>query len=369
MPPYQFYNEQIATALHETDSTFEFGVDWRNNDLVAIKKNNTGSRKTEIHILNRSKDYCQFSQHFPSALHETDSTFSFAMMSNADVMAICKSGSSSRMTDIHILSRSLNYNTFAEQFISGLHETDHTFEFGVLRNHDLVAIKKSGTPNGRTQVHILSRSSGYRTFTMQTDTALHQTDSTWTFLVLYNNDIMAISKSQNGSKKTKIHILSAASGYQTFSEQVTTVLPETGDNFAFASFRDNSLVAIKKNRTGSKFTEAHILSTYEPPGPHPQKPPIGIDIRKRSVCHNDIPDGWIRVDSYWDPTRCGNPSSISANVAIVTRYDDLPSGYSLWVCGGANIPLGWNIVEWGSDPTLCGPGAAPGNNIKKIQKI
>ncbi|WP_208921653.1 hypothetical protein [Streptomyces capitiformicae] len=47
--------EATGTALHETDATFDFGLaDWDRDgrpDLVALKKSNTGTNSTEVHIL------------------------------------------------------------------------------------------------------------------------------------------------------------------------------------------------------------------------------------------------------------------------------------------------------------------------------
>lgn len=46
---------QTGTPLHETDDTFDFAVgDWNRDgrpDLFAIKKSNTGSKSTEVHVI------------------------------------------------------------------------------------------------------------------------------------------------------------------------------------------------------------------------------------------------------------------------------------------------------------------------------
>jgi Group XII secretory phospholipase A2 precursor (PLA2G12) len=49
-----------------------------------------------------------------------------------------------------------NYQTFRLQTGTALHQTGGEFAFGVLPNGDVVAIKKSGTGSGKTEVHILS---------------------------------------------------------------------------------------------------------------------------------------------------------------------------------------------------------------------
>ena len=80
------------------------------------------------------------------------------------------------------------------------------FEFGVAANRDVIAIKKSGTGTGTTEIHVLSAASGYQRFSLQTGTALHQTDQTFAFGVALNRDVCAIKKSGTGSGSTEVHV-------------------------------------------------------------------------------------------------------------------------------------------------------------------
>lgn len=54
-PSLQQFILQTGTVLHETDETFAFAMaDWDGDsrpDLIAIKKSNTGTNSTEVHIL------------------------------------------------------------------------------------------------------------------------------------------------------------------------------------------------------------------------------------------------------------------------------------------------------------------------------
>jgi hypothetical protein len=101
-----------------------------------------------------------------------------------------------------------NYQRFRLQTGTALHETGNEFAFGVLPNGDVVAIKKSGTGSGKTEVHILAAASNYQSFRLQTGTALHETGNEFAFGVLPNGDVVAIKKSGTGSGKTEVHILS-----------------------------------------------------------------------------------------------------------------------------------------------------------------
>jgi hypothetical protein len=52
------FSLQTSTVLHETDQTFDFVAGYWNNDtvvdIIAIKKSNTDTQRTELHVL----DWC-----------------------------------------------------------------------------------------------------------------------------------------------------------------------------------------------------------------------------------------------------------------------------------------------------------------------
>ena len=100
--PYEVFSLQTGTALHPTDQTFEFAVA-PNRDVFAIKKSNTGTGTTEIHVLSAASGYKNFSLQTGTALHPTDQTFEFAVPPNRDVFAIKKSNAGTGTTEIHVL--------------------------------------------------------------------------------------------------------------------------------------------------------------------------------------------------------------------------------------------------------------------------
>jgi hypothetical protein len=129
------------------------------------------------------------------------------MAANGDVFAIKKNGTGSGTAEIHVLSAASGYQQFSLQTGTLLHPTDDTFTFGVAANRDLLAIKKSGTGTGSTEIHVLSAASGYQQFSLQTGTVLHETDATWAFAVAMNWDVFAIATTNTGSNSTEIHVL------------------------------------------------------------------------------------------------------------------------------------------------------------------
>src|SRR5437764_169270 len=98
---------------------------------------------------------------------------------------------------------------------------------------DVVAISKSNTSSNTTEVHVLSAESCYQNFVQQTRTGLHVTGNSWVFLLAPNRDLFAINKRNTSSNTTEVHVLSAASGYQSFVQQTKTGLGVTGSTWVF----------------------------------------------------------------------------------------------------------------------------------------
>lgn len=249
---------QTGTALHETDADFTFLVA-SNLDLFAIKRRGTGSNRTEVHVLSAAHHYQAFRLQTGTALHETDGTFAFCLAPNRDLVAIKKSGTGTHSTEVHVLSASSGYQQFSVQTGTPLHETDGTFVFCVGPKGDLYAIKRSGTGTKSTEVHVLSGESNYQQFVLQTGTALHETDENFAFAVAPNRDVFAIKKSKTGTNSTEVHVLSAADNYQRFSLQRRTALHETDGTFEFGVTPQRDLFAVKKSAAGTNSTEVHIV--------------------------------------------------------------------------------------------------------------
>jgi hypothetical protein len=250
---------QTGTALHETDDTVTFALA-SNNDLFVIKKSHTGTHTTEVHVLSSGSHYQTFSLHTGTALHETDDTFEFLLAQNKDLFVIKKSNTGSHTTEVHVLSASSNYQQFSLHTATALHETDASSSFVLAPNNDLFVIQKNNTGTHSTEIHVLSASSNYQQFVLQTGTALHETDITFEFAIAQNRDLFAIKKSGTESCSTEVHVLSASSNYQQFSLQTGTALHETDHAFAFGITHARELFAIKKRNTGTHSTEIHIAT-------------------------------------------------------------------------------------------------------------
>lgn len=279
---------QTGTGLHKTQDNFEFFfVDWDRDgipDLLAVKKSETGTKSTEVHIFSGASGFTQPILQTGTALHETDNTFQFCVTDDQDgrpdLVAIKKSRTGTNSTEVHVLSGASNFQQFILQTGTALHETDKTFQFSMVhwdssvgsgRHPDLLAIKKSGTGTGSTEVHIFSGASNFTVPLLQTGTVLHETDATFDiFAASFERssllpDLIAIKKANTGTRSTEIHVLSGRSLFQQFIVQSSSALHETDDSFAFAPVQWDKLndvieiAAIKKRITGTHSTEIHIL--------------------------------------------------------------------------------------------------------------
>ena len=101
-----------SSCLHRTGENFEFLVgDYNHNgrpDVYCIKKNGTGSKRTEVHILNGANNFQNYLLQTPTALHETDGIWQFCLGDYnrdgcLDLYCICKRTTGSHSTEVHIL--------------------------------------------------------------------------------------------------------------------------------------------------------------------------------------------------------------------------------------------------------------------------
>ncbi|WP_242058452.1 DUF4347 domain-containing protein [Microcoleus sp. FACHB-SPT15] len=266
--------------------TRDFNLD-NTTDVVAIKKSDTGSGMTEVHIMDRTNNYQSWALQTATVLHQTDNTWDFAKGDanrdgHADILSIKKSGTPNGKTEVHIMNAADNYQSWVLQTGTALHATDDTWDFQAADYNgdgftDLVGFKKSGTGTNSTEIHILDGASNYQAFSLHAGTALHQTGDNFDFQVGdYDGDglmdIAAIKKSDTPKGMTEVHVLDGKTNYQTFSLHTETTLHQTpsGWDFVMDDYNTNNsmgVIGLKGNPpTGTNTTEAHILNedtTYQ----------------------------------------------------------------------------------------------------------
>ncbi len=240
-----------GTIFHSTNDDYEFLREDMNRDgyqdIILIKKKYTGTNSTEIHVLNGATGFQSFLIQTGTALHETDQNFTFGVGDYnrdgiKDIYAIKKSNSGTNRTEIHVLNGASGYQNYLLNTGSVLDEThgEFDFEIGDINNDgylDVIGFLKRNTGSNSIEIHALSGRTNFQSFAVQTGTVLPE--------VAANNvefgtgdlnrdgilDVFLFLKSATGTNSTEIHVLNGATGFQSFLIQTGTALHETGKDF------------------------------------------------------------------------------------------------------------------------------------------
>merc|ERR1719473_991495 len=159
-------------------------MDSKDNLLGILKGPKTGSGKTEVHRLSAASNYGQFDLQTGTGLGYTNEWATFTMDSKDNLVCVLKGPKTgSGKTEVHRLSAASNYQKFNLQTGTGLGYTNEWADFTMDSKDNLVCVLKGPTTgSGRTEVHRLSAASNYKSFNLQTGTALHYTDANWNFV-------------------------------------------------------------------------------------------------------------------------------------------------------------------------------------------
>jgi hypothetical protein len=128
-----------------------------------------------VHVLTAASNYQQFSLQTGTKLAETGDSFAFVLAGNRDLFAIKKSNTGTKSTEVHVLAAASNYQQFSLQTGTKLAETGDSFAFALADNLDLFAVKRRNTGTKSTELHVLSGKQTYQVFILQTGTQLHET--------------------------------------------------------------------------------------------------------------------------------------------------------------------------------------------------
>ena len=232
-----------------------------NRDIVILEKRTNASNKTDLYLLPASRGYREITHHTVTAFKEVPEYYDFTMASNGDIFFIKKDKTGTNSTELHVLSAVSNYKKFVLHTGTALEETDSRFEFEMNGNRDMYVIKKDRTGSNKTELHVLSASSGYKGFSKNVATILGETNSRYSFLLAPNKDLFAIKRSSTGTNSTEVHVMSASSNYSQFSLQIGTALPETNHEFEFLMAPNRDIVAIERQHSGgTELRKIYVLS-------------------------------------------------------------------------------------------------------------
>lgn len=195
-----------------------------------------------------------------------------------DLFAIKKSGTSSGKAEVHITSGAGGFQYYIFNVVTPQSvESRNYYDFEVADwerdgRPDLLVIKKGGTPSGKAEVHILSGASNFQQYILNTATVQSVEDVyNYEFEVADWNrdgkpDLFAIKKTGTPSGKAEVHILSGAANFQQYLLNVGTIQAvEAVANYEFEVAdwdRDGrpDLVAVKKAGTPNGKAEVHVAS-------------------------------------------------------------------------------------------------------------
>ena len=284
--PYSVFSLHSATGLHKTDTSYSFGLAWDNDDMFCIKRRGGGGN-TEVHILDAARQYGAFSLHAETGLHETDENWEFLIAPNRDLVCINRKGGSGK-TEVHILSAASTYKTFTLHAATALHETlPKLWSFSMAENRDLFCVASPAHGGGAISVVVLTAASSYSEFGTRVNGGPADAGSNWIWQVGRSNRDMFGVKMSGGANCTEVHVWGEQSNYKDPVLHSTSALHPTdahGYSFTFSKTRD---LFIFKRDGGSNSTEIHTLAALsfgwcppdapaEEPLPVCEEPPVEV---------------------------------------------------------------------------------------------
>jgi hypothetical protein len=253
-------------------------------DLFAVKRTGNTNENIEVNVMYGDEryrksilrimtpDFTPLRENWPNRLHFllTDWTGDGTL----DLVVIKKFQTGTNSTEVHILSGTDKFQTILLQVGTPLHETYDNWTFGMgklVSDHrpDLFAIKKSNTGTNSTEVHVLSGDHDFRAFVLQVGTGLHETDSKFDFTVTDWNgdglpDLVAIKKCETDGRCAEVHVLSGSSHYEEFILRAEAPIFRSNGMFEFAvaDWTGNGkpdLIGFRKRHSETNTTEVHVM--------------------------------------------------------------------------------------------------------------
>ncbi len=162
---------ETVTVFEPTDERHVFSLADANGDrtldLVMVQKAGTASGKTEVRVLDGASNFQTQLLQTATALDTTDDRHEVAVADwngdrRPDLVVVQKSGTTSKKAEVQILDGASTFQRFALRTITAQGPTDDRHDLVVTDWNgdgrlDLLAVQKSGTASGRTEVRILGR--------------------------------------------------------------------------------------------------------------------------------------------------------------------------------------------------------------------
>ena len=219
---FQSYLEHKELSIN-LDEHWEFNLGDYNKDgkpdLYCVLKSISANKATELHVLDGASGYTSFSVHQTLPIMKSDSNWTFKVADGdrdgrSDVYGIQTAATGSKMTEVHALSASTNFQSYFLHEQTGFRMLGDNWDFGFgdFNNDnivDLYGICKNGTGSGQTEVHVLNGYGGLKQFLLQSRTLLQSVDSDRFQMIIGNGrlNIYAIQRDGSPTNKTEVHLM------------------------------------------------------------------------------------------------------------------------------------------------------------------
>lgn len=246
------------------------GLTW----IDVLHLRNTGSRRTDLHVLHPVGGWRRFALHVRTALHQVDpQQWQLRTVPvSADLLAVRLSGGGSGRVEVHRLSGASRYQQFTLHRATPMPPVGDGYQVAFAdtgHGPDLYLVR-AGTPGDgrRVELHVLSAASGYSRWSLRTATSLPSTGDRWVFTVARRTgDLVGVKLTGTANGRPEVHALSRSSGYQSYSAQTATSLPAVVDpaEWTFSLGDDDydgtsDLFALQTSGTASGRVELSVLT-------------------------------------------------------------------------------------------------------------
>ncbi|MDI6103028.1 VCBS repeat-containing protein [Actinoplanes sp. NEAU-A12] len=192
----------------------------------------------------------------------------------ADLAVVQGTDTATGRTEVRIMDGATRFQSLLLQTVTALGATDSRYEFSLAdwnadARPDLVAVHKSGTASGRTELRILDGASAFRRVLLETATGLPAMENRQGFSLTDWNadgrlDLVAAQTSGTASQKTEVRVVDGASQFQRElgAPMVTSVAADGRHEMFAADFnadRRPDLVLVQTSATASGQTEVQVL--------------------------------------------------------------------------------------------------------------
>ncbi|KAG0311998.1 hypothetical protein BGZ99_009784 [Dissophora globulifera] len=244
-----------------------------NQDLVYIKTRNTGTGRIEVHGSYKGSNFQQHDVHTGTAFGiEDNGTWlmqDWTGDGKADLVYIKTRNTGTGSVELHVADAASGYQKFVLQ-TGTCFGCEEDGVWTMTRKGDLVYIKTRNCGSNKIELHVASKASNYREYSLHIATDFNVEDNgTWCLAPKCSGDFADLYyiKTRNTPAMTEVHAVSASSGWKTHSIDVATCFgPEENGQWLMVDFtrrRRPDLVYIKTKSTGTGKIEVHVAENGE----------------------------------------------------------------------------------------------------------